>query len=151
MLLFKPLINPSIVLSGPSAFEEDLVASTKKRARVVTPPAQKISAPIIAAAGLSTPPPPKKRKASCSDLRSSPETSAFERPSKMARQNEGGGNFLLQQTLSRGVFPFPGMAALTRPLVSFAAATPPPPPPSEFAFSDLMKRMAAKYQQPEER
>ena len=126
------------------------MASTKKRARVVTPPAQKISAPVIAAAGLSTPPPPKKRKASCSDLRSSPETSAFERPSKMARQSEGG-NFLLQQTLSRGVFPFPGMAALTRPLVSFAAAAPPPPPPSEFAFSDLMKRMAAKYQQPEER
>ena len=107
----------------------------------------------MAAAGLSTPPPPKKRKASCSDLRSSPETSAFERPSKMARQSEGGGNFLLQQTLSRGMFPFPGMAAaLTRPLVApFAAATPPPPPPSEFAFSDLMKKMAAKYQQPEER
>ena len=120
---------------------------------MVTPPAQKISsAPVIAAAGLSTPPPPKKRKASCSDLRSSPETSAFERPSKMARQSEGGGNFLLQQTLSRGVFPFPpGMAALTRPLVSFAAAAPPPPPPSEFAYSDLMKKMAAKYQQPEER
>ena len=132
--------------SGPSAFEEDLVASTKKRARVVTPPAPKIAA----AAGLSTPPPPKKRKASCSDLRSSPETSAFERPSKMARQSEGGGNFLLQQTLSRGVFPFPGMAAaLTRPLVSFGPT--PPPPPSEFAFSDLMKKMAAKYQQPEER
>ena len=113
---------------------------------MVTPPAPKIAA----AAGLSTPPPPKKRKASCSDLRSSPETSAFERPSKMARQSEGGGNFLLQQTLSRGVFPFPGMAALTRPLVSFGP-TPPPPPPSEFAFSDLMKKMAAKYQQPEER
>ena len=147
---YKPLFNLNIP-SGPSAFEDDLVASTKKRARVVTPPAQKISSPVIAAAGLSTPPPPKKRKASCSDLRSSPETSAFERPSKMARQSEGGGNLLLQQTLSRGVFPFPGMAAaLTRPLVSFGP-TPPPPPPSEFAFSDLMKKMAAKYQQPEER
>ena len=95
---------------------------------------------------------PKKRKAS-SDLRSSPETSAFERPSKVARQS-GSSNIIQQQqqTLSHLFNPFPGMAALTRPLLSFTAhPPPPPPPPSEFAYSDLMKRMAAKYQQPEER
>ena len=133
--------------AGPSAFEEDLAACTKKRARVVTPPAQQPRPQRMAP--LSTPPPPKKRKAS-SDLRSSPETSAFERPSKVARQQSDGTNVILQQTLSRNMFPFPGMAALTRPLISFTAA-PPHPPPSEFAFSDLMKKMAAKYQQPEER
>ena len=145
IFLSNLLINPRRPPPGPSVFEEDLAASTKKRARVVTPPAQprqKIAAPA-AAAGLGT---PKKRKAS-SDLRSSPETSAFERPSKVARQSDGS-NVILQQTLSRNMFPFPGMAALTRPFVSFTA---PPPPPSEFAFSDLMKKMAAKYQQPEER
>ena len=119
-------------------FEED-AAPTKKRARVVTPPATALRTP---------PPPPKKRKAS-SDLRSSPETSAFERPSKAARHsdNHQAPSQNLASHFPASLFPFPGLT-LTRPLTSFPA---PPPPPPEFMYSDLMKRMAAKYQQPEER